>query len=357
MVSDELAVSEVLESLPCGIVVVDHEDRVAYLNQRAATILLVHKDKWIGLPVQDFARHLERELGCAGLWSHMRRGAGEPEVCSSRELIVRQASEVKQLRMDSAPLYDQMGIVSGRVFAYHDITREKGIDQRKTEFIGIASHELRTPMTSIKGAIDLVLSGFAGDINTEARELLAIAQDNCQRLVRLVNEILDLSKIEAGQIELNLQAIDPLVPVENAIRALRSFASQHAVKVEIQSNGPRASVRVDKDRVEQIVTNLLSNAIKFSPSGGTVLVRVSAQGDWFECSVIDHGCGISKEDIPKLFNKFQQLGNTGKKGGTGLGLAIAKELVKQHNGNMWAESKVGEGSTFTFNLPVDPDAV
>ncbi|HVZ61362.1 MAG TPA: HAMP domain-containing sensor histidine kinase, partial [Terriglobales bacterium] len=187
--------------------------------------------------------------------------------------------------------------------------------------------------------------------------LLTIAQHNCQRLVRLVNEILDLSKIEAGQIELNLQAIDPLVPVENAIRALRSFASQHAVKVEIQSNGPRASVRVDKDRVEQIVTNLLSNAIKFSPTGGTVLVRVSAQGDWFECSVIDHGCGISKEDIPKLFNKFQQLGNTGKKGGTGLGLAIAKELVKQHNGNMWAESKVGEGSTFTFNLPVDPDAV
>ncbi len=354
MVRDSVPVAEVLHSLPCGILVIDHEDRVAYLNRNAAAMLLLRREEWIGSPVSELAAHLEREFACAGLQVGMQKAAGEPDVCSARDLALHRAKEVVYLREECAPLYDQSGMIIGRVFSYHDVSRQRKIDNMKTEFVGIASHELRTPMTSIKGAIDLVLSGFAGDINNESRELLVVAQENCERLVRLVNEILDLSKIEAGEMKLKLELLDPLVPIETAVRALRSFADQHGVQVVIESSETLPHIPLDKDRIQQVVTNLVSNAIKFSPDRGTVRVKVFEDKSWIECSVVDSGCGIAAEDLPRVFGKFQQLGHASRKGGTGLGLAIAKEIVKQHMGDIWVESKLGKGSRFTFRLPFDP---
>ena len=214
------------------------------------------------------------------------------------------------------------------------------------------SHELRTPMTSIKGAIDLVLSGFAGEVSAEMRELLAIGQKNCERLIRLVNEMLDIAKIEAGKVKLKLESMDPSIPVEDAVRAVASFAGQHGVKVVMEGQDGLPSAVLDKDRIEQVVINLLSNAIKFSPDNGEVRVRVACDGFWFQCSVIDQGCGIAEPDLPKVFGKFQQVGDSWRMGGSGLGLAIAKGLIGEHSGKIWVESQVGRGSCFSFRIPL-----
>ncbi|MFQ5696586.1 MAG: sensor histidine kinase, partial [Terriglobia bacterium] len=247
------------------------------------------------------------------------------------------------------------GTLLGRLFVYSDITREKELDQAKTEFISIASHELRTPMTSIKGSLDLLLGGFAGEVSEETRELLVIAQSGCERLIRLINDILDLSKIEAGRMQLRLQPMSVLDSVQRSVRTIKSYAESFQVKLAIDCPSPPPEVIGDRDRVDQVVTNLLGNAVKFSPAGSTVTVALRPVGEAVECRVIDTGPGIAADQLDRLFGKFQQLEpQAGRKGGTGLGLAIARALVEEHGGNVWVESELGRGSQFIFQLPLQP---
>lgn len=348
---DAQIVSGVLDSVPGGILAVDNAGRILALSRGFAGIFHLAAADWIHRPLSELARHLQPALSSAQDHFDFTAWAAQPEARASRELKLR-ADSVIYLREDSGPWQGPGGAILGRVFVYHDISREKAIDQMKSEFIGTASHELRTPMTSIKGAIDLVLSGFAGEVASETRELLAIGQKNCERLIRLVNEILDIAKIEAGKIKLTLESIDPSVPVEDAVHAVASFAAQHGVKLLLDRQDGLPPAILDKDRIEQVVINLLSNAIKFSPDNGEVRVRLACDGDWFQCSVVDQGCGIAEPDLPKVFGKFQQVGDSPRMGGTGLGLAIAKGLVGEHGGKIWVESQLGKGSSFSFRIPL-----
>lgn len=345
-------VADVLDSVPGGILALDRADRIIYLNRGFAAIFKVAAGDWVQRPLSELAQHFQSAISCADDHFDFGTWTSQPEVRKSRELRLTRSDSTIYLREDSGPLQGAGGAVVGRVFAYHDISLEKTIDQRKSEFIGTASHELRTPMTSIKGAIDLVLSGFAGEVSAEMRELLAIGQKNCERLIRLVNEILDIAKIEAGKVELKLEPMDPSIPVEDAVRAIAPFASQHGVKVVMDRQDGLPSAVLDKDRIEQVVINLLSNAIKFSPDNGEVRVRIACDGPWFQCSVIDQGCGIAEPDLPKVFGKFQQVGDSWRMGGSGLGLAIAKGLIGEHGGKIWVESEVGRGSCFSFRIPL-----
>jgi signal transduction histidine kinase len=153
-------------------------------------------------------------------------------------------------------------------------------------------------------------------------------------------------------IKLKFESIDPFIPVEDGVRAVASFAGQHGVKVVMDHPVGLPAAVLDKDRIEQVVINLLSNAIKFSPDNGEVRVRVACDGPWFQCSVVDQGCGIAEPDLPKVFGKFQQVGDSPRMGGSGLGLAIAKGLVVEHGGKIWVESQVGRGSCFSFRIPL-----
>jgi signal transduction histidine kinase len=343
-------VAGVLDSVPGGILAVDNAGRIACLNRGFAAIFSLAAAEWMHRPLAELAQHLQSVIFSAE--DRFDFSSSQPDTCQSRELMLTCGDSTIYLREDSGPLQDAGGAIVGRVFAYRDISREKAIDQMKSEFIGTASHELRTPMTSIKGAIDLVLSGFAGEVSPDIHELLAIGQKNCERLIRLVNEILDIAKIEAGKVKLKFEPIDPSIPVEDAVRAVASFAAQHGVTVVMDRKDGLPSVVLDKDRIEQVVINLLSNAIKFSPAFGEVRVRVACDGPWFECSVADQGCGISESDLPKVFGKFQQVGDSPRMGGSGLGLAIAKGLVGEHGGKIWVESQVGRGSCFSFRIPL-----
>jgi signal transduction histidine kinase len=350
---DAQLVADVLDSVPGGVLAVDNAGRIVHLSHGFAGIFRVPTTDWIGRQLSELARHFQPALSSAEDHFDFAGWAAQPDARRSRELKLARGDSIIYLREDSGPWRGAAGAIIGRVFAYHDISREKAIDQMKSDFIGTASHELRTPMTSIKGAIDLVLSGFAGDVAKETRELLSIGQKNCERLIRLVNEILDIAKIEAGKIKLKLESSDPSVPVEDAVRAVASFAGQHGVKVVMERPDSVPPAMLDKDRIEQVVINLLSNAIKFSPDNGTVRVRISCEGPWFQCSVIDQGCGIAEPDLPKVFGKFQQVGDSPRMGGSGLGLAIARGLVGEHGGRIWVESQLGCGSCFSFRIPLN----
>ena len=207
-------------------------------------------------------------------------------------------------------------------------------------------------MTSIKGGIDLILGGCAGDVGKEAIELLQVAHTACDRMIRLINDLLDLSKIEAGQIGLKLEPLNLADVAERSIRILKPLASQDQILLKL--NGPRdlPSVQADSDRIEQVVTNLIANALKFSPTRGEVCLDFSANEKLGLLQrVADQGCGIEEDDLERIFGKFQQASSPQRGGGTGLGLAITHALVTEHGGKIWAESKVGHGSRFVFCLP------
>ncbi len=341
---------QVLDSLTSGVLALDLENHILFLNRALANRLGTEPEQWVGRPLVEMTPLFDAHFSSQLVFQARMQLPADPATTHSEELEWRADGQALWLREDSGPLRDPAGQIVGRLLAYHDISREKAIDRMKTEFISVASHELRTPMTSIKGSIDLILSGMAGEITIDAQELLEIAQNGCNRLIRLINDILDLSKIEAGQLRLDLVRMDLSETVERAVRGVKALADQHEVHLKMESANDLPLVEVDKDRIEQVITNLLSNAIKFSPTNGEVCVEVGVSDGWVQCCVIDHGRGIPEADLHRVFGKFEQVAET-RKQGTGLGLAICQALVHEHSGKLWVESKLNEGSRFIVRLP------
>lgn len=229
----------------------------------------------------------------------------------------------------------------------------KRLDSAKSEFLSIASHELRTPMTSIKGSLSLLASGVVGQLDVGSLRLIKIAEGETDRLIRLINDLLDLAKIESGGLPLHLNWVQWDEFCGKTLEGLTGLAHKAEVRLELVSL-PSVEVNIDRDRIQQVLTNLVSNAIKFSPKGGAVRVTLSrAKTGEIVVSVSDTGPGIKAEDREMIFEKFRQ-GTTAANPlvkGTGLGLAIAKALVAEHGGSIGVESTVEVGSTFWFSLP------
>ncbi|MFD1333079.1 ATP-binding protein, partial [Methylopila musalis] len=232
-----------------------------------------------------------------------------------------------------------------------DISDRKRVERLKNEFVSTVSHELRTPLTSIAGSLGLLSGGAAGPIGDRARHLVGIAHANSLRLVRLINDILDIEKIEAGRMAFDLKALDLLDVAGQAVTGLRAYADSFGVDVELVSTGEPVVVFGDQDRLTQVVTNLVSNAIKFSPAGGAVIVAVGADGETAAIRVRDSGPGVPEAFLPRMFTKFAQAdgSDSRRKGGTGLGLAIVKEIVERHAGAI--RYRENGGAEFEVRLP------
>jgi len=248
------------------------------------------------------------------------------------------------------------GVNEGKVIGFFslgtDITELKRIDRMKTEFVSTVSHELRTPLTSILGSLGLIAGGVAGEMPEAAKNLVAIAKNNCDRLIRLINDILDSEKIESGKMRFNLQVVDIKQLIQQALAAIEGFSGQQ-VRLVLQAPDTALQVRIDSDRMIQVLTNLLSNAIKFSPLGNTVEVKVSRVAQGVRVEITDHGAGIPTEFRSRIFQKFSQAdsSDTRQKGGSGLGLNITKALVEKMGGQIGFNSEEGTGTTFFFEMP------
>jgi signal transduction histidine kinase/ActR/RegA family two-component response regulator len=236
-----------------------------------------------------------------------------------------------------------------------DILQLREYEQLKSDFVATVSHELRTPLTSMRGALGLVLSGAAGPLSPETRDLLHIANQNTERLIRLINDILDIEKIESGSITVRHDRCDLRPLLETTIAGLQGYASEHNVEIVLRAP-ETANVMGDQDRLIQVFTNLLSNAIKFSPRHGEVVVSLTIDSDTARVSVRDRGPGIPIEFQARIFGKFQQAESSPSRrhGGTGLGLAIARAIVERHEGRIRFETAAGEGTTFFVDLPCAP---
>ena len=229
----------------------------------------------------------------------------------------------------------------------------KKLDQLKSDFISTVSHELRTPLSIVKEGISLVLERIPGDINEKQQKLLTVARDNIDRLARIINELLDISKIESGKTELKKGLVNLINLIEQIVLSFKPKADEKGVG--IKTNFPKKEINIyaDADKIIQVFTNLLANALKFTEKGH-IEISAAEKKNEVECTVADTGIGMSKSDLPKVFDKFQQFERPagGGEKGTGLGLSIARGIIEMHNGNIWVESELGKGTKFTFTLPM-----
>jgi len=229
----------------------------------------------------------------------------------------------------------------------------KRIDLMKSEFVSTVSHELRTPLTSIRGSLMVLASGVAGPLPDKAHSFIEIAQSNCERLIRLINDILDIEKIESGQMNFALRPLDLMELIDQTVQADEGFAAQYKVRLQVVAARPGAKVHADPDRLAQVMSNLISNACKFAPPGSAVDIAVTREGGRLKVAVADYGPGIPDEFLPRIFQRFSQADSSDArhKGGTGLGLSISKAIVERLGGEIGFTTGKGKATVFYFFLP------
>ena len=343
-----------------GIALLDRSGVFVLVNRRFAEILGSRPEALLHRTLPDAHPHLLERLGEPDrLVSRMAALTADDlrdPIGVAEEIIELHAPEHRFMQVYTAPVQDDHGAhVIGRIIALRDVTRERELDKMKTDFISVVSHELRTPLTSIKGYTDLLLSGAAGDTSELQREFLGIIQGSTTRLSNLINDILDISRIESGRIDIKHEPIDYRKIVADAMRLMHAHADEKQIVMDASLPETMPLVSGDADKVTQVVTNLISNALKYTPPGGWIKVLLEVTGDASVTTCVsDSGIGIGAEDQKRLFQKFFRADNTSTReaGGTGLGLVIAKSIIELLGGAIWVESEVGKGSKFFFTLPL-----
>jgi signal transduction histidine kinase/DNA-binding response OmpR family regulator len=330
-------VRSILQSIADGVIVVDRAGLILMANPAAQEIL--------GMRREDLEGRNTRDL--PGLFM----GGGILAQDTQRfELVDR------FVNVHSAQVVMDTGEVLGRVYVLRDITKEVEADRSKSEFISTVSHELRTPLTSIKGYVDLILLGSVGEVTPMQRSFLDVVRANSNRLVDLINDILDISRVETGRIVLNLEPIAIGELVEEVTESARAEIERKSLSLDVQLPPDLPLVQADRKRIVQVLNNMVSNAYKYTREGGHISVVAGCSDGYLRVSVTDSGVGISPDDMKKLFTRFFRADNPlrDEVGGTGLGLAISKSFIELHGGAMGVESEVDVGSTFFFTLPLMP---
>ena len=350
-------IENLVENAADLIISTDLEDRILTWNRGAETLFGYRKDEVIGkhlsilLPLERF-HELEEMRAKVEISGALR----DIEVRSKRK-----DGAMIYLSLSVSPIRDVEGKIAGFLRIAKDITEKKRYEQRlkeldkmKSDFVSNVSHELRTPLTSIKGSVDNMLDGLTGSLNEKQVRYLTRIKSNTDRLSRLINDLLDLSRIEAGRVEVRPTSLTLTALAEEVAEQVKALAAEKRIQIEVPSSDPRITAWADRDKVTQILTNLIGNAIKFTPQNGKINVALESDGDeHVQISIADTGPGILPEERNKIFSKFYQVANLEKQKprGSGLGLAISKALVEMHGGKIWVESELGKGSTFYFTLP------
>jgi PAS domain S-box-containing protein len=340
----------ILDAAAEGIYGIDPHGYTLFLNPAAARMLGTDAAEVIGRPFEAVLGVGAGEAGGEGVNAvRATLSTGTPREVKDAHFRRTDGGSFP-VEYASTPIVED-GRITGAVVTFRDVTERREVDRLKDEFVSVVSHELRTPLTSIRGSLGLLAAGKVGEIPEKGRRMLEIAVQNTDRLVRLINDILDIERIESGRVTMELKSVDAAELAHQAVDVMQAMAEKAGVRLYAWAD--RQPLDADPDRILQVLTNLLSNAIKFSPPGGEVAVTVSRAGPELRFQVRDQGRGIPDDRLEAIFERFQQVDSSDArdKGGTGLGLAICRSIVQQHGGRIWAESAPGEGSTFTFTLP------
>jgi len=348
----------ILNSVADGIIGTDPHGRIMFANPAAAGMLHAPPAELVGLSAYDVLHPKRTKADKEDEHSRAWRAFLLRETVSGQDTFFRPDGTSFPVEFTMTPMAAN-GVATGSVLNFRDISQRHALDRMKDEFISTVSHELRTPLTSIRGALGLLSAGLLHELNEKTANLLRIAVSNSDRLVRLINDILDLERMQSGRAPLSFRQCSMEEIVQQAVEAMGPVAD--AARVSIRLKTEPCKVHADSDRLLQVMTNLLSNAIKFSPPYSEVTVKTMKSADGALVAVVDEGRGVPEDKLELIFDRFQQVdaSDSRQKGGTGLGLAICRTILEQHGGRIWAERNSDRGSSFFFclaDMPSNQDA-
>ena len=353
----------ILEAVDDGIFGMDLNGKVTFINEAGARMLGYTAEQLVGRDLHELIHHSHADgtpysRSTSPILQALRRC--EP-IRMRDEVFWRQDGTAVPVEYSATPLLEE-GQVSGMVVAFQDVSERRRLEKMKDEFISTVSHELKTPLTSLRASLGLIQSGTLDKRPEKQRQMIELAIGNCDRLVRLVNDILDFDRGEKGRLALNPEAVDPMTLLRRAADVAHNAATQARIEFRFEVNA--ATVFADEGRVLQVLNELVGNAIKFSPPGTAIRLAAwdvdgvapgaAASEAGAVCFMVeDQGRGIAPEKLERIFDRFEQgdASDSRALGGTGLGLALCRSIVEQHGGRIWAESEVGKGSRFLFTLP------
>ena len=340
----------ILSYMTDGVLATNRRGQITMINDMAKRQLGVESDDALNQNILELLK-IEDEYELRDL------------ITQSPELMIYSQNvngEYISLRVRFALIRRESGFISGLVAVLHDTTEQEKEERERRLFVSNVSHELRTPLTSVKSYLEALDEGALSE--PVAPDFIKVSLDETNRMMRMVTDLLHLSRIDNATSHLDVELINFTAFITFILNRFDKIRAQdEEKKYEIVRDYPITSVwiEIDTDKMTQVIDNILNNAIKYSPDGGKITVSMKTTDDQMILSISDQGLGIPKEDLPKIFDRFYRVDKARSRaqGGTGLGLAIAKEIVKQHNGFIWAKSEYGKGSTFTIVLPYDRDAV
>jgi len=343
----------ILESVGDGIYGIDLDGRLTFINEAGARLLGYQPEELAGRDIHEIIHHSHADgTPYSRATSPILQGMRRRESVRMREEVFWRHDGAKiPVEYIANPLIED-GELSGMVVAFQDVSEHRRLDRMKDEFISTVSHELRTPLTSLRASLGLISSGTLDRRPEKQRQMVEMAIGNCDRLIRLVNDILDFEKMESGRQPLNRVAVEAIDLLRRAADVAHSMAT--AVHIGFQVKSGTALAYADPERIMQVLNELVSNAIKFSPPETVIRLRTQPAAEGEVCFVVeDEGRGIAPEKLDHIFDRFQQgdASDSRALGGTGLGLALCRSIVEQHGGRIWAESAPGKGSRFLFTLP------
>ncbi|MFN2203763.1 MAG: response regulator [Caldilineaceae bacterium] len=336
-----------------GLALISADQQILSVNERFVQLFDVPRERITGQSLEDVRTFFDQVFADGNEIYRLILSSASDLLQDESRLVEQIWPQARDLQLFTTPVRDNDGYL-GRLFVFRDVTHEREVDRMKTEFVSLVSHELRTPLTSIKGFTELVLDGDAGEINEEVEEYLGIVHSNADRLVALVNDLLDISRIESGRVQLKSEPVSLTEVVDNVAATMQQSIQEKGQHLSIDMDPEAVNVIGDRDKITQVVTNYVSNAYKYTQAGGDIRIDIRKQGDYARVAVIDNGHGIAPADQEQLFTRFYRVDNsmTREVGGTGLGLSIVKQIVELQGGEVGVESALGEGSTFLFTVPL-----
>ena len=342
--------NSILSYMTDGVLATNRRGQITMINDMAKKQLGVQKEDVLNKSILELLK-IEDEYELRDLITQI------PELTIDSQDV---NGEYLSLRVRFALVRRESGFISGLVAVLHDTTEQEKEERERRLFVSNVSHELRTPLTSVKSYLEALDEGALYD--PVAPDFIKVSLDETNRMMRMVTDLLHLSRIDNATTQLDVELINFTAFITFILNRFDKMRSQDdEKKYELVRDYPINSVwiEIDTDKMTQVIDNILNNAIKYSPDGGKITVSMKTTDDQMILSIKDQGLGIPKQDLPKIFDRFYRVDRARSRaqGGTGLGLAIAKEIIKQHNGFIWAKSEYGKGSTFTIVLPYDKDAV